>query len=176
MTPNLPVVVAVLPGIVVGLLLPLAIVGLVAYGVAELVRAGSHRAADGDRLEPGNPSARTSPAIAILDERFARGEVDTEDYVQRRDLLLASLGTAAEHGHEHGQEHGQEHATSTTPTASTEEASTVAAPASTDAPAASPTDEATAGAAPASDAPAPSAADDATGEGPSTAEQPPASG
>jgi hypothetical protein len=91
MTPNLPVVFAVLPGIVVGLLLPLAIVGLVAYGIFELVRAGSDRPVDGTgaRVAP----AASNPAIAILEERFARGEIESEDYLQRRELLLAAHET-----------------------------------------------------------------------------------
>jgi uncharacterized membrane protein len=29
----------------------------------------------------------TSDALRILDERFARGEIDADDYKQRRDLL-----------------------------------------------------------------------------------------
>lgn len=101
MTPNLSVVIAVLPAIVVGLLLPLAIVGLVAYGIAELVRAGSELPADGEggRLDTGTSSVpaaspATSSAVTILDERFARGEIDPEDYVQRRELLLAPVGIA----------------------------------------------------------------------------------
>lgn len=95
MTPNLPVVFAVLPGIVVGLLLPLAIVGLVAYGIFELVRAGSERPDDGTgaRVEPAMASAAASPAIAILEERFARGEIESEDYLRRRELLLAAPDT-----------------------------------------------------------------------------------
>jgi hypothetical protein len=158
MTPNLAVVLAVLPGIVVGLLLPLAIVGLVAYGIVELVRAGSDRPADGEGngTEAGRPSAPTSPAIAILDERFARGEIDTDDYLQRRELLLASLGTVADGLPDHAAD------TSSSPTTGDSTATAEVIPTATATPAATVTT-------------APPA-DDAAGEPPSTGEQPPVSG
>jgi putative membrane protein len=36
---------------------------------------------------PGNPG-RTDAALGILDERYARGEIGREDYLQRRRDLL----------------------------------------------------------------------------------------
>lgn len=40
------------------------------------------------RSDPRTPAAPSGPdARRILDERFARGEMDAEDYAQRRDLL-----------------------------------------------------------------------------------------
>ena len=48
----------------------------------------------GVRLVPGRPGASAttslpsgSAARRILDERYARGEIDDEEYRQRRDLL-----------------------------------------------------------------------------------------
>jgi putative membrane protein len=51
--------------------------------VVYLVRttAGSHPA----RSDARDPSA--DQAVRILDERFARGEIDAEEYTQRRELL-----------------------------------------------------------------------------------------
>lgn len=75
------------PGMFVfGILVPLVIIGLVAYGVYELVRA-RNLGAPAPAVAGGAASART-----LLDERFARGEIDAEEYVQRRTLLD---GTAA---------------------------------------------------------------------------------
>lgn len=75
-------------GLVVGFLLPVAIVALVAYGVFELLRARSIEGAAPVAAGPGGPSAGpSSTALGILDERFARGEIDAEEYVQRRTLL-----------------------------------------------------------------------------------------
>ncbi len=34
-------------------------------------------------------------ALRILDERFARGEIDEEEYARRRSLLLGSAGKAS---------------------------------------------------------------------------------
>jgi putative membrane protein len=53
--------------------------GLIIVGVIAVVRSwrpGSHDARGGQ-----------SNATALLDERFARGEIDEEDYRKRRDLL-----------------------------------------------------------------------------------------
>jgi putative membrane protein len=75
-------------GLVVGFLLPVAIVALVAYGVFELLRASSTEGAMPVAASPGGPSTGpSSTALGILEERFARGEIDAEEYVQRRTLL-----------------------------------------------------------------------------------------
>lgn len=82
-------------GLVVGFLLPVAIVALVAYGVFELVRARSIDAAVPVAAGPGGASAGpSSTALGILDERFARGEIDAEEYVQRRTLLAPGASPA----------------------------------------------------------------------------------
>lgn len=76
-------------GLVVGVLLPLAIAVLVAYGVFELLRSREVAPA------AGSAAAAPAPALAILDERFARGEIDAEEYVQRRSLLAPGAGAAS---------------------------------------------------------------------------------
>jgi putative membrane protein len=74
------------PGMfVVGILIPLIIVGLVAYGIYELVRARS--------TGPALAAGPATPARAVLDERFARGEIDAQEYVQRRTLLDGTAPT-----------------------------------------------------------------------------------
>lgn len=65
-----------------GLLLGLAVVGLAAYLVVRLVR-GSRTPA------PASPADdATAKALAILKERFARGEIGESEYERRRARLL----------------------------------------------------------------------------------------
>ena len=77
-------------GVVVGFLLPMAIVALVAYGVFELIRSRDESPAAAVAGSPNWVPAATvsTSALTILDERFARGELDAEEYVQRRSLLV----------------------------------------------------------------------------------------
>jgi putative membrane protein len=80
------------PGmLLVGIVVPLAIIGLVTYGIWEL--ASSRRVAPMGPSVDGAPSgpAPSSAALAVLDERFARGEIDAEDFVQRRSLLTSPI-------------------------------------------------------------------------------------
>ncbi len=68
--------------LVFGILVPLVIVGLIAYGIWQLVSSR--------RVVPARPPAGFAPsstALAVLDERFARGEIDADEFVQRRTLL-----------------------------------------------------------------------------------------
>lgn len=67
-----------------GMMIPLAAVALVVYGFWELSRSrnGDRSTVGGAGEEVSNGSARL-----ILDERFARGELDADEYVQRRALL-----------------------------------------------------------------------------------------
>ncbi len=54
--------------------------GAVIWGIVYLVRGRPeprHRAQSGDK-----------PAIDVLEERFARGEIDNEEFRERRDALL----------------------------------------------------------------------------------------
>jgi hypothetical protein len=56
--------------------------------VFELLRARSIDGAVPVAAGPGGASVGpSSTALGILDERFARGEIDAEEYVQRRTLL-----------------------------------------------------------------------------------------
>ena len=69
-------------------LLMLAFWGLLAVGVVALVRALRR----GDQPRPAEPMQARAPdanARTILDERFARGEIDADEYTRRRDLLSA---------------------------------------------------------------------------------------
>jgi putative membrane protein len=54
--------------------------GLVIYGILALFRSGS---TSGSRID----SAPADPR-RILDERFARGEIELEEYQSRRDALV----------------------------------------------------------------------------------------
>ena len=63
-------------------LMMLAIWGLIAALVVYVVRNLGHR--DTNQATSG---AAPDPAMRILDERFARGEIDADEYNQRRELL-----------------------------------------------------------------------------------------
>jgi putative membrane protein len=65
---------------------------LVIVGVVLLVRwaGGSHRTGGAGPVPPApGPPAAAPPdqALRILGERFARGEIDEEEYRRRRDIL-----------------------------------------------------------------------------------------
>ena len=62
-------------------LMMLAFWGLLAALVVYVVKNLGHRPADGAGV------ARPDDAMRILDERFARGDIEADDYSQRRDLL-----------------------------------------------------------------------------------------
>lgn len=66
----------------IGLLLGLAVVGLIAYLVVRLVRGSRTPASAG----PADDA--TAKALAILKERFARGEIGESEYERRRARLL----------------------------------------------------------------------------------------
>ena len=57
--------------------------GLVAYGLVTLLRPR----VTGRPEQPPTADPGTSTALHTLDERFARGELDEEEYRRRRDLL-----------------------------------------------------------------------------------------
>lgn len=62
--------------------------GAVVLSVVALARHGR------DRREPPPPPPpdrqRTPSALDVLDERFARGEIDADEYTKRRELLRAA--------------------------------------------------------------------------------------
>ena len=64
-------------------LMMLAFFGLVALLVVYVVRNLGHRSPD----QAGVPTAAPDQAMRILDERLARGDIDAEEYSQRRELL-----------------------------------------------------------------------------------------
>jgi len=55
---------------------------LIAAVVIALVRTSGH----GPGVPPG-PERSGDEALRLLDERFARGDIDAEEYTKRRDLL-----------------------------------------------------------------------------------------
>lgn len=63
---------------IVGGVMMIAFWALVFWAIVSLVR------------RPTDTTPRTRPAEEILDERFARGELDADEYQQRRRALQAS--------------------------------------------------------------------------------------
>lgn len=76
------------PGVLIfGIMIPLVAVVLVAYGTWELVRSR-----DASPTAPGAHAPQVSgSARSILDERFARGELDVDEYLRRRAVLDGTL-------------------------------------------------------------------------------------
>ncbi|MDP8969044.1 MAG: SHOCT domain-containing protein [Actinomycetota bacterium] len=72
-------------GAVLGLLILLLIVALLTAGLAYLLRA-LRRPHPGGADSPDTPG-ESQRALQILEERYARGEIDHEDYEQRRRTL-----------------------------------------------------------------------------------------
>lgn len=56
----------------------LVILGLLIWFVVSLVRGDVHE---------GGPKTRNKSPLDILNERYARGEIDTEEFVERRNKL-----------------------------------------------------------------------------------------
>jgi len=72
----------------VGLLFFLLFVFLIVCCVMLIVRHGPH---DHHHMAHGpDASSPDSNALKILNERFARGEIDAEEYTRRRDLIKGS--------------------------------------------------------------------------------------
>jgi putative membrane protein len=66
--------------LVVNLLFWLLAIGGIAWVAVSLLR--------GDRRRPDDRTDDTSAALSVLKERFARGEIDDDEFRRRRDLLL----------------------------------------------------------------------------------------
>lgn len=64
------------------------ILAVIAWAVVTLLR---HTQPPNHHASPSAPGAGASTAQRILDERFARGEIDAEEFTRRRDLLRSSL-------------------------------------------------------------------------------------
>jgi putative membrane protein len=67
----------------------LAVVALIVVGIILLVRGLSRQ----DQVQPGPPqgpppASGSKTAIQVLEERYARGEIGREEFVQRKQDLL----------------------------------------------------------------------------------------
>ncbi len=65
-------------------------IALIVVGVILLIRGLSGRQADGSAAQAGTvaPPARTSEtALRVLEERYARGEIDRDEFLRRREDL-----------------------------------------------------------------------------------------
>lgn len=68
------------------LLLTLLFLGGLLLIAASVLRQHHHHDFD-DRGHSHQPSSNRSGALKILDERFARGDIDEDEYKRRRELL-----------------------------------------------------------------------------------------
>jgi putative membrane protein len=70
-------------------LVMLAVLALIVVGIVVLVASLMRR----DHVQPGPPSGpsygpRSSSALQLLEERYARGEIQREEFLQRKQDLL----------------------------------------------------------------------------------------
>lgn len=65
-------------------LMMVAFWGLVVWGLVAIFRGTT-------RSDDGNTAGRTRDPLEILDERFARGEIDAEEYRARQDVLRTAV-------------------------------------------------------------------------------------
>jgi putative membrane protein len=72
------------------LLLLLIAVCVVVWIVSTLMRQGGHVHRPEVSPSASTPSKPSSNALRILDERFARGDIDADEYTKRRELLRSS--------------------------------------------------------------------------------------
>ena len=75
------------------LLLMVLIVAAIVVGVVLLVRGSSRGTTGGSQaMTPGSPGPIPPPssnAIQVLEDRYARGDIDREEFLQRKQDLLA---------------------------------------------------------------------------------------
>ncbi len=79
----------------IGMILMLAILVLITIFVVRLIRNGGHMhgcCKDKGQFkhpdEQNEPAGSTGRALEILNERYAKGEIDDEDYIRRKTELL----------------------------------------------------------------------------------------
>ena len=77
-------------GGVIGLVIMLVVLALFVVGVVLLIRGLSGRHYGQSGWSQGPPPSGPAPksAVQILEERFARGEIDREEFLQRKQDLL----------------------------------------------------------------------------------------
>lgn len=73
-------------GAILGLIVLLLVIAVLGVVLAYFIRA--LRRPSTDRTDSTAATGSATEALRILDERFARGEIDQEDYEQRRRVLL----------------------------------------------------------------------------------------
>jgi putative membrane protein len=76
-------------GGLIGLLVFLVFIAVVAYVIMTLASQRHHHQVHPHQAGSGMTEP-TSEALKILNERFARGEIDAQEYTERRDLLKGS--------------------------------------------------------------------------------------
>jgi putative membrane protein len=72
-----------------GLLVFLIFIAVIVWVILTVARERQHRHGHHHGWGPG-PTGPSSDALKILNERFARGEINAEEYTERRDLLKGS--------------------------------------------------------------------------------------
>lgn len=72
------------------LLFFIIVITAIFWVVTMMSRERRHHHLHGAMTTSGSMTAKPSEALRILDERFARGEIDAEEFTKRRELLRSS--------------------------------------------------------------------------------------
>ncbi len=76
----------------VGLIMMVLFWGAVIVGIVFVVRALSQQSAQRNGQETGFSAQGRRPALELLEERYARGEIDREEFLERREDLGGGSG------------------------------------------------------------------------------------
>ncbi|HRA76168.1 MAG TPA: hypothetical protein PLE12_08030 [Propionicimonas sp.] len=80
----------------IGMLVVLGLLALLTYFLVKRFRAKRAGVPAGFARHPGHgPVPAGPPALLILDQRLAAGEIEVEDYLTRRSALLGEAGPTA---------------------------------------------------------------------------------